>query len=398
MNMDESQIGRVLSTGFSPHQIGYVATYIQPLTSFDTIEQFRAVFAHHREIGSVPVETSDGQMQIVPRESLSQRSTAAWMPFFSRPLARYLSTDYGTLDARDHLEAVLAAQYAGDHEPQRHYVVFHRGRYFGVVDLSEILRAVFRLRSQEMERAREIQQHLLRPTQWDNAPYEVHTYLDMAYQLGGDFYYRKAVDERHEIVACFDVSGKNISAALSTSLIASFFSTLEVADRLKHIEPTELIAHANSVLYRQTPADMFVAAIVVFIDLERRAVRVFNHGYSPLVVYRRNGPDAPPPVETIEPQFAPLGIEETIDLDGAVDIDLGTGSRVFSYSDGLPDAQDPAGSPFGDERVVELVHRNAHLEGEAFIDALRREIRDFIGDAPRTDDITAILLTFDDSP
>ena len=195
-----------------------------------------------------------------------------------------LSSNFGVIDARRSVERALRQILSERREPYQHHLVFHRGRYFGVVQLSQLVRHAFELREDELTRAGSIQQHLVHRGDWSPPDYNVEILLDMAYELGGDFYHRQPLSEDRDLVACFDVSGKNVSAALSTSLISSFFATLEIGRGFADMEFSQVIDTLNRVLCRQTPPELFVAALLVFYDRVDQRLHVFNLGYSPLVV------------------------------------------------------------------------------------------------------------------
>lgn len=328
-----------------------------------------------------------------------------WAQLRQEPLEPFLHHGFQAVDALEHVEEALAKANTRADGLITDFLVFRRRKYFGVVSLSTVLRHVSFLRSEEMARARVIQEHLMNQCDWNSPYYEVHFYLDLAYELGGDFYYRVGLGPGRELIACFDVSGKNISAALSTSTIAAFFSTLELRGDLVNIDVTELVALLNSVLHTETPVDMFVAAILVFVDQEERTIQVFNHGYSPLYVVRYGGPapeidswqvvSAAHGVGRLMPEFQPLGIEPSIEgLAGAAELPFGSRMALFSCSDGLFDAHSPTGQVFGDRRVEQLVLQATELTADQVIPRVKRTVSDFVADAPRADDITAFYLQF----
>ena len=388
--MNKDQIGRVLSSGFLPSQVGALARYVEPISVWEPLDTVRASLAADPSVQCIPVEAEQGLYRILERRRVAHHPRSALSRFSGggsiKPL---LSSSFGVIDARQSVEHALNEILSAQREPYQHHLVFHRGRYFGVVQLSQLVRHAFGMREDELARARSIQQHLVHLGDWNPPDYSVEILLDMAYELGGDFYHRQPLSADRDLVVCFDVSGKNISAALSTSLISSFFSTLEIAHGFDDMGFGDIIGTLNTVLCRQTPPELFVAALFMFFDRRDDTLSVFNLGYSPLMVIEDG-------VESIPPDYPPLGIDEELHDDlQARRIPRRPGLRLFSASDGLADAQNRYGEPYGDEGVLSVVTRNATgTTGPQFLEELHQDVRTFIGDASRTDDITMIVLDF----
>ena len=70
------------------------------------------------------------------------------------------------------------------------------------------------------------------------------------------------------------------------------------------------------------------------------------------------------------------------------------GDRVVLYSDGVLEAQDEQGDAFGFERTADCVRQagDRGLTASGLLDELMYGVRTFAGEAPRTDDQTAVVL------
>jgi sigma-B regulation protein RsbU (phosphoserine phosphatase) len=71
---------------------------------------------------------------------------------------------------------------------------------------------------------------------------------------------------------------------------------------------------------------------------------------------------------------------------------LDTGDVVLLFTDGVTEAMNAAGEPFGEERLAMLVEEHADLPFEELRERILREIRVFVGDAGLHDDLTLVLL------
>jgi len=89
----------------------------------------------------------------------------------------------------------------------------------------------------------------------------------------------------------------------------------------------------------------------------------------------------------------PLGILSDIEPGVPVATRLAPGDAVVVMSDGVFDALNAAGEPFGAGRVVALLRAHRGAPAPEILAALRAALDAFTGGAPAEDDRTAIVLT-----
>jgi serine phosphatase RsbU (regulator of sigma subunit) len=75
---------------------------------------------------------------------------------------------------------------------------------------------------------------------------------------------------------------------------------------------------------------------------------------------------------------------------------LGIGDVVLLFTDGVSEAMNAAGEPFGEERLAALVGEHGDLPFEELRERIVREIRAFVGDTGLHDDLTLVLLKVDE--
>jgi len=75
---------------------------------------------------------------------------------------------------------------------------------------------------------------------------------------------------------------------------------------------------------------------------------------------------------------------------------LGVGDVVLLFTDGVTEAMNEAGEPFGEERLAALVEEHGDLPFEELRERILREIRAFVGSASLHDDLTLVLLKVDE--
>jgi serine/threonine protein phosphatase PrpC len=87
----------------------------------------------------------------------------------------------------------------------------------------------------------------------------------------------------------------------------------------------------------------------------------------------------------------PLGFSERESYRQVV-LPLEAGDMVVLYSDGVTEARNKAGTFFGFDRLMEVIHAQHHLEPEHLIDAIRRAVSAFTETETWADDLTCVVV------
>ena len=74
------------------------------------------------------------------------------------------------------------------------------------------------------------------------------------------------------------------------------------------------------------------------------------------------------------------------------EICLEPGSKIFVYTDGVPEATNANNELFGDDRLLEAVKGTENLNSPETLKKVRSKIDEFVGDAPQFDDLTMLAL------
>ena len=88
----------------------------------------------------------------------------------------------------------------------------------------------------------------------------------------------------------------------------------------------------------------------------------------------------------------PLGIVPELDVALGEPIRMGPGDIVAVMSDGVFEAANAEGDPFGVERVKQVLSGQREATPAQMLEALRASLALFVGDTPAADDRTAIIL------
>ncbi|HCV44308.1 MAG TPA: hypothetical protein DGH68_12540 [Bacteroidetes bacterium] len=202
--------------------------------------------------------------------------------------------------------------------------------------------------------------------------------------VGGDYFDCIALPDGRYVLVMADVAGKGMPAALLVSSLHAYLSAyLETPMSL-----AELAGRLNKVICRTSTADKFITAFVAVLTPGTGEIEAVNAGHNP-VYWLKN--DAT--IQEIKASGVPFGM---LDLDLPYtneQIILSRGERVLLYTDGIPEATSEQNQLY--ESTVplqEFLIRHKSYSADAFIKGLIDDIKKFTGDAPQSDDITALYL------
>lgn len=238
----------------------------------------------------------------------------------------------------------------------------------------------------ELELAREIQANFLQ-TEFPHLPGFICAARSRpARQVGGDFYDMIPLDPRRVGLVMADVSDKGIPAALFMALSRSLIR----AEARRDPSPRQVLLTVNRLLQEMSQADMFVTVFYGVLDLEQGNLRYARAGHDrPLVYCTRTGE-----CRFLQAKGIMLGILEDIDLEEAQDI-LEPGDRLVLYTDGVTDANSPAGEFFSAQRLQDVVCQ-AHAAGpQALCDYIFARLDEFQAGATQYDDMAVLVAQLD---
>jgi len=234
--------------------------------------------------------------------------------------------------------------------------------------------------AQELATAAQIQRALLPPEPPAVPGYGLDAYLQTCYEVGGDLYdFHRRPDGRIVLVAG-DVTGKGMGAALLMSLFLA--SARVLYDTC--LDPGELATRLGGIVHRSTDPGRLVTGFVGWLDPGSGRLDYVNAGHPAPCLVLEGRP------RELESTGVPFGTLPEF-LYAASSATLEPGELLALFSDGLTEAQ--RGEEFFDPERL----RRALLEGgQEPLEALRRRVLEhvegFTQGAPRTDDITLVLI------
>lgn len=202
-----------------------------------------------------------------------------------------------------------------------------------------------------------------------------------AREVGGDYYDYLLLDDGRLGLAVADVSGKGTPAAL---LMSAFRAALRSQD-LGTLGPGEVMARINHFIHESVDPGKFITAFLALLDPATGEIRYANAGHDAPLVVARDGK-----VTELTGGGLILGMLPQFVYDEAAAL-LDPGALVAIFTDGVTEAQDPAGEFYGPERLAEVLQRLRARPCADILHGLTEEIAAFAGDGPQSDDITVIL-------
>jgi sigma-B regulation protein RsbU (phosphoserine phosphatase) len=237
----------------------------------------------------------------------------------------------------------------------------------------------------EIEIAATIQRNLLpkEGPQFRGVSFSAH--FEPTASIGGDYYDVFNLDKTHLAVAIGDVSGHGLSTGLVMAMVKAAITTLveEGADEVS------LFSRLNDLVRRSTERRAFMTLGFTIFDLERGVIRHTNAGHLYPYLLRNGQPPA-----SIELPSLPLGVRDKIHT-RTVEVALEEGDTIVYLSDGIIEAQNEQGDPFGFEQLESLLRDAVDPSPNAIRDAILAAVARHSGTRPADDDRTVMVLRFD---
>ena len=386
-----------LQEWFSYRQIGAITTPVSPIDISFSVEVVLDLFKNNPDLPAIPIEQNGTLIGILNRSEVEKLTESAWARFWQKDLGAYIKEQLFFLRAEDYIEKNIEQVLKINAEKGvRFFAVFLRKSFFGIVGLRDMLMRITEVQRQDMSRARMVQQNLLEETSTKKDDrYTLITWNRMASEVGGDFYKDFCLpDGDRHIVGCFDVSGKNVAASLSTMAIGSFFTALDYFGITGEIFGEELTLKLDKYIEDLTPADMFITAALCYIDLKAGTVLIQNCGHTPIYIFI---PDENNKIagKTMKPNLPPLGMGLLEAQEkSSFCMPIKKGFRIVLYTDGLTDMVNSDGARFEEDRARELLVET-YGKPEAETRAIyTKNIDSWMTEALQADDITIMDIRF----
>jgi sigma-B regulation protein RsbU (phosphoserine phosphatase) len=242
----------------------------------------------------------------------------------------------------------------------------------------------------ELEIARDVQSRLFPK----DLPHLKHLELwggcQPARTVSGDYYDFVSVDADRVAVAIGDISGKGISAAL---LMAHIQSALRSQFMHRHANgksgieadsPSSILSVLNDHLYTSSPPEKYATFFLGMYADERSQLIYSNAGHLAPMLVRRGQ------VLRLAGEGFPVGLFPGIQYEQQT-VNLEAGDLLVAFTDGVTETPNRNSEEFGDQRVTELLVRNAERPLDRIAEEIISSVGAWAGDLERHDDTTLVL-------
>lgn len=235
---------------------------------------------------------------------------------------------------------------------------------------------------QELSIAREIQQALL-PRGFDAYPHLAVTGVHRpCHEVGGDYFDIFPVDDDRTAILIADVSGKGLGAALLTMMLQGALSGMTLG-----VDPARVFHQMNRFLCEHTNLGRYATMFFGLLGRDGRLDYIRAGHPSPMLLR------AGAVTELYKGGSFPVGLVEEAKFQSQT-MQLDPGDTLVLFSDGVTEAEDPAGNLFGFDRLGSALT----LDTGATVEQLQQKVLDaieaFAAAASQSDDITMLTVRY----
>ena len=206
-----------------------------------------------------------------------------------------------------------------------------------------------------------------------------------AKEVGGDFYDFFLIDQDHLGLVIADVSGKGIPAALFMMMVKIMVQNCVLAG----LSPKQALEQVNQLISEKNKESMFVTVWLGILDIPSGRLVAVNAGHEYPILKKPDGC-----YELYKDRHGmAVGMMEGIRY-REYELQLEPESRVFVYSDGLAEANNSEEKLFGLDRTLAALNGVPDADAEETLDAVRRAVDTFVGNAPQFDDLTMMCIVY----
>jgi len=178
-----------------------------------------------------------------------------------------------------------------------------------------------------------------------------------------------------------DFTGHGLPAAIGGPIVSDVFYSMTAKGLPMHRIAGEINRH----LYEKMPTGLFCAAILVDIDAARRQLSIWNFGMEDVLIFHHQSL-----ANKVASSNLALGILKT-SVDPVNAIKVGSGDRLYAYSDGITEVINNQGEEFGADRLEKAISELITSQGD--IEMLAEAATQFGTGGDQMDDITVVELT-----
>ncbi|MBQ9415891.1 MAG: serine/threonine-protein phosphatase [Clostridia bacterium] len=291
-----------------------------------------------------------------------------------------------SLAIREGMKEVRSHNEIGDLSNDVTELAFEMDNYIGEI---ETITAEKQRVSTELSMATRIQASMLPhifPPFPGRSEFDIYASMDPAKEVGGDFYDFFLIDDDHLGIVMADVSGKGVPAALF--MMASKIILQSCA--MLGGSPAEILTKTNEAICSNNQEELFVTVWLGILEISTGKIKAANAGHEYPIIQKTPGG----PLELFQDRhgFVIGGMPGTKYRE--YELQLTPGTKLFLYTDGVPEATDGEEEMFGNERMLAALNEEPDAEPCRVLRNVRRAVDNFVKDAEQFDDLTMLCLEY----
>jgi sigma-B regulation protein RsbU (phosphoserine phosphatase) len=244
----------------------------------------------------------------------------------------------------------------------------------------------------ELEIAREVQSQLFPKDVPDLKTLTLTGICNPARVVSGDYYDFMRFDSSLAF-AIGDVAGKGISAALLMATIQSTMRMQLTADlplaengeAHPRLSTAAMVARLNKQLYANTSPEKYATFYFALYDEPTQTLTYTNAGHLPPILVRNGNPEMLDVTGTVVGAFPFACYEEK-------QVRLLSGDVLVAYTDGIVEPENEYGEMFGEQRLTDLLAKNADRDSDEIITRVIEAVNQWSGNSAELSDDMTILV------
>ena len=219
----------------------------------------------------------------------------------------------------------------------------------------------------------------------DRTDFDIYASMDPAKEVGGDFYDYFLVDDDHLCMVMADVSGKGVPAALFMMASKIILQSCAMLGR----SPAEILIKTNQAICSNNQEEMFVTVWVGILELSTGRLSAANAGHEYPVLKQPDGC-----FELYKDKHGlVIGGMEGVKYK-EYELQLLPGSKLFLYTDGVPEATSAETELFGTDRMLAALNTVQDKAPQEILRTVRGAVDAFVQDAEQFDDLTMLCIEY----
>ena len=236
---------------------------------------------------------------------------------------------------------------------------------------------------EEMRIAERIQRQFFPNGAPDVEGLEIGGASQAAVVTGGDYFDYIRMPGGDLLLVVGDVSGHGFGPALLMASVRAYVRALAESG----VDARDMLSVVNRLIAADTDAGDFVTLCIVRLDPTSRSCSYASAGHPTGYLLDSAGEVK----QSLESMVPPVGMFPEMDCFEMTPIEMSDGDALLMLTDGVIEAEDSAGIPFGTQRALDIVRRNRHLRAPEIVGILHKTVVEHCAGRLQ-DDITSIIV------